>query len=316
MDEGSHAQGVQCHLSSETSESDPRLLFFDLPREIRDEIYRCVHLNSRPIGADCRDWDHEITTARLRPFSRQLSAQALRVCRQWYTEARSILYGENIFGIVVDSKSVYNHIVLQAVDAVKDRVFPLEIVTRVNIILHVCDENDVKLARALVGMLAWALAIPTKLQMLQITLRVGPRVKFSYRMLERLTSIRNVGQVIFNLGTRRDKIYPEPPHIPKNYLLYLRSFMEAGSDPRPLQSLATPRLYTFFKMYQALIIYSYGYDVDDSLTLACEGMVECNLYRFKKARQVVIDLADPKGDHIPPWLLRYDSEVDEEVGGT
>ena len=315
--QGDYNEGAQHHRSTEMrtemGKSEPRLTFFDLPREIRDEIYRCVHINSKPIGANNREWDHEVTIAKLRPFSRQLTAQAFRVCRQWHTEARFILYSENTFGIAVNAKRVHNNIVLQAVDAVKDHLFPLEIVTRINIVLHVCDDNDIRLARALVGLLAWALAIPTKLQRLNIALRVGPQVNFSYRMLERLTSLRNVGQVIFKLGTRRDRTYSELPDIPKNYVLYLRSFMEAGSNPRPLRSLATPKLYNFFKMYQALIMYSYGYDVDDALTLACKAMVECDIHKFKKARQVVIDLADPKSDHIPPWLLKYDSEVSQKI---
>ena len=221
------------------------------------------------------------------------------------------MYGENTFGIALSSRRLDSHVILSAVDAMRDHLFPLAIVTRIAIVLWVHDWYELKLARALAGMLAWALAKPTKLRSLSFELRTADEVYDSYRVLEPLTSLRNVGHVSFSLYHEGDKYRNV---MPKSYVMYLRSFMEAGSSPRPLRNLAPPRLRRFFYMYRALLKYSFGYNVDDILFAACEAMMKCDFQKFKMARQEIIDLADPKGDRVPPWLFKSDPKVVEEGG--
>ena len=311
--ENGRPNGTQ-HLHS-TSNGSINLIspLFRLPRELRDKIYRHTHVNARPIGSDSSAWDHEACTAKLRPFSCQLSSAALRTCRQWHAEARPLLYGENTFGLVVCARYLQRSVVEQAVDAVTNHFFPLQMVTRFSIIVEVFAQGDVNVARAIVGLLAWALRIPAKLRRLNIDLLVCPFVAFSSRMLESLTSLRKVDCVSFDRVPRRSTEQQGWPGVRANYQLYLKSFMESTSPgPEPI-TFANPLLHQLFKMYRATNLYIHGHQCEASLELACEAMEECNVPKFKKARRDIIDVVNPKNDDFPSWLFRYDADVDSEI---
>lgn len=298
-----HIESSRCNMNDENDKSSvvSKASLLGLPRELRDKIYRNLHLNAKPlyypsgaVDADSHDkfeWDELVGC--------NLSSGLFRVCRQVYEEGSAILWGENVFAFKVweqygEERATFlrapNHI-----ENSRKRRVPIHRIKKYKILVEIHLKEQFWSTRSSVRKVCQTLSDSPVLQQLNISLEIEneePDNQISSRVLEPFALLRHVSTVTI------DGVSPQ-------YALYLKSVMEGSA---PLDYLP--------KMYQALQSFAGPFDhCEEYLQMACQAMEDCDSERFKHIREMVIDGVDTHMKLVRAHLFDHDAKIDSEASG-
>ena len=275
-----------------------KALLLGLPRELRDKIYRNLHLNAKPLyyssglgGADSHDkfeWD-ELKDC-------NLSSGLFRVCRQVYEEGSAILWGENVFAFKVWEKYGEERAPFLRADHIecsRNGGVPIHKIKKFKIIVEFQSDEEFWFVRSSVRKVCQVLSDSPMLQQLDISLEFEqPDIQVSPRVLDPFAMLRHVSSVTIS-------------GVPPQYALYLKSVMEGSA---PLNHLP--------KMYQALQSFAGPFDhCEKYLQRACQAMEDCDSEKFKHVREMVIDSVDAHMEFVRAHLFDHDAKIDTEASG-
>lgn len=296
-----HIESSRCNMNDEKDKSSvvSKASLLGLPRELRDKIYRNLHLNEKPLyyssaprvagPHDKFEWDELVGC--------NLSPALFRVCRQVYEEGSAILWGENVFAFDVGSEGGLerasflraNHIELS-----RKRGVPIHKIKKYRIIVMIESGSlDLWFVRSSVRKVSQMLSDSPVLQQLDISLELEqPDIDGSPRVLQPFALLRHVSSVTIS-------------GVPPQYALYLKSVMEGSA---PLDHLP--------KMYQALQTFArpFGH-CERYLQRACQAMEDCDSEKFKYVREKVIDSVDAHMGYVRAHLFDHDAKIDSEASG-